>query len=857
MPILAKKLLINIYLIICVLGSIEAQERKVSFTWFDQSQKEMAGYISYRLLSLQGDNLYQLDFSVIWNNQNGNPVADTSKMPFLCLSKWDFEWAPQQNIRCTSFDQKKRGLAFQTREKLVLQVLNGYTGAVEITARFQYALTRVLYDTGKWDKIEANGSDAVKMVLQVESKKAVTGTEVTSNSRKPNINVGYSPALMKVVSENYQNLEKKVKDFAGRKSVAELNRPGYRQELETLSATIINERSQLNADSLPKDTFQLYREHYNRLNDSVFNLREEYLRFQISQSDRVSGEDPSIRQRRNDSLRNLVRTRTEPIMQNQLDSLNKITQVQNDLATGLAAYLADRKRINLGTPGLDSLKQQQGFIKMQFAELVLLHENTWKDYRIDIDRLMPLSEIENLHNAFLKARNNVQSALDKVDSSIQTTSSGTTADNPWYMSNRVLWTALLGVLLFVFASAIWNNARSRKILKERLAIFQDGNSGNLTGKAPVDGLFSNDSQQEYFTIDYQETIPEAVVGKIHYHPSAIKTVYQLVQGALMEKKSTDFGGYLFGNQYKLHNHGVTRSEVFIEKACDSKYLRSSISNDVGARADLIDELDELVNQNKKLRLLGWFASSTDNIIEIPEGMMKIHRTFFKEKWQIGVLINPGSEVLQGAGFLRRRSGYLDPLPDPGAFVKWDDLYRFALNPVSNLKTEPSNGHANKKYSRIELNNTWGDSIVTGVNFDSAVVDEVLAAAAMQAIPKDNYQVVGYLYGTMASISLPEGKGTEYEVFIDRFIELSNELTPRDLPGLLLLGWWGQAKLDVMNYIQNAVNYHEQSFRESYQISCLANPSSGELRILTRKHSLEMNNSTIETEEYELKSLLSR
>jgi hypothetical protein len=64
-------------------------------------------------------------------------------------------------------------------------------------------------------------------------------------------------------------------------------------------------------------------------------------------------------------------------------------------------------------------------------------------------------------------------------------------------------------------------------------------------------------------------------------------------------------------------------------------------------------------------------------------------------------------------------------------------------------------------------------------------------------------------------------------------------------------------VDVMNYLQNAIDYHEQSFREAFQISCLVNPSTGELRIFTRKHSLEMNNSTIETEEYALTSLLSR
>ncbi|MCX6224586.1 MAG: hypothetical protein NTV01_07530, partial [Bacteroidia bacterium] len=430
-------------------------------------------------------------------------------------------------------------------------------------------------------------------------------------------------------------------------------------------------------------------------------------------------------------------------------------------------------------------------------------------------------------------------------------------ETPWYMSNRLIWTGLLAILILVFVSAIWSSARNKKILKERLTFLENGNAVNQQGKSLITGIFTNEVPDEYFTVNYQETIPESVVGKVHYHNSSIKSVYQLVHAALLERKGGDFGGYFFGNQYKLSGKGAVKSEIFIEKVCDSKYLRSSISNDISARADLIEELDELVSQNRKYRLIGWFTSSTDNSLEIPEGLMKIHRSFFKEKWQIGILLNPGSDVLQGAGFLRRKSGYLDPMPDPASFVKWDELYRFALNPTNSSRNDPERQNRNDKdYSRIALNNTWGDSVVTAVNFNLPVVGEITTAAASQAIPRDSFQVVGYLYGKAEVRPGSDGKTNEYEVFVDRFIELSNELTPRELPGFSLIGWWGQANVDVMNYLQQAVDYHEQSFREAYQISCLVNPSTGELRIFSRKHSLEMNNSTIETEEYSLKGLLS-
>lgn len=198
------------------------------------------------------------------------------------------------------------------------------------------------------------------------------------------------------------------------------------------------------------------------------------------------------------------------------------------------------------------------------------------------------------------------------------------------------------------------------------------------------------------------------------------------------------------------------------------------------------------------------------------------------------------------------------MPDPAAFIKWDELYRFALNPSTTSKNESDEvDHDKTEYARISLNNTWGDSIVTAINFDPIVVSEIMTAASNQAIPKDTYQVVGYLYGKVVTKPTEEGKSDDYEVFASRFIEIANELAPRDLPGLTLLGWWGQSNVDVMNYLHSAIEYHERLFKDAYHFSCLVNPVTGELRIFTRKHSLEMNNSTIETEEYQLKSLLSR
>lgn len=857
MQFITKKYVFSLCLIASMLVNVVAQERKYPFTWLDRSEKKMAGSISAKLSPFAGDGLYKIDFVVSWYDQNGKPITDSIQMPFLCLSKWDFVGQPERHVRCTSFEQRKSlPLVFQTSGEINLQVLNGYEGVIDLTANFQYAFTRKLYESGKSELIDISGDNSLKMSFEVKSRKQTTETAVSGNA-KPPVTAGSHAAAMRTAADNYQRILLKVQEFENQKAGGQLNRPNYLQDIELLQASIENEKALLEPDSLPSDTILLYREHYNRLKDTVAELRTAYLRFRLSQPNLPAGSDPAAGNRENDSLRNRIRILMEPLVHGQVDSLLLIDKEQKSIALEISTLLTETKGRRPEKQRLDTLILSHERLKRSFLTVKVAHENTWNSYRIDIDSLMPVREIEKLHATFTQSQIDLQTAIDQVDRGLAAILPDQ-ADTPWYLSNRLLWSGLLALLILIIVTAIWSVTRNKKILKEQLTILELGNPGSQQGKSTANGTFFPEVPNDYFTINFEESMPEAVVGKIHYHTSAIKSVYLLVHGALTERKSGDFGGYLFGNQYKLPGKGTAKSEIFIEKACDAKYLRSSITNDSTSRADLIDELDELVRQNKKYRLIGWFTSAADNSMEIPEGLMKIHRSFFKEKWQIGILLNPGSEVLQGAGFLRRTTGYLDPMPDPAAFVKWDDLYRFALNPASSPKNGPAGSdHSEKDYSRIAMNNTWGDSVVTAVNFDLPVISEITAAAANQAIPKDTFQVVGYLYGRASAQPAAVGKGFEYEVFIDRFIELSNELSPRDLPGLSLIGWWGQAHVDVMVYLQNAVDYHEQSYREAYQISCLMNPSTGELRIFTRKHSLEMNNSTIETEEYSLKSLLSR
>jgi len=854
MYLFSKKYLLFLCLFASFVAGAAAQEQKVSFTWLDRSENNLTGQIAVNLISRYGDGQYELNFSVIWNDAGGNPITEISRMPFLCLSKYDFELSPALQIRCTSFDKRQSSLIFQSADKLYLQVESGYTGDITFSARFQYALTRELYESGKSERVELTGAGNLKMIFHQKLQNAADEHVIAENPQGQRITVLQNAAL-KAVATDYHQIWLKVNELYKVKSADSGNRQDYLRKIEDLSNTIEREKADLNPDSLPTDSFQLYRERYNHLNDALLELRSAFWRNQTSDSSVLNTSEISERLKSNDSLRNLIRIRLAPAIRSQLDSLIQLSADYKAVADEIKALASVSG--NTEHTRLDSLIMRYRLIRKDFLNLNVAHENTWSNYRVEISGLMPVSEIEEDHAEFITKQSDLLSSIDETDKTMLTI--GNEVDTtPWYMSNRLIWIGLLTILLLVVVSTIWSYITNKRRMKSQLVSLENGQPIASQGLAQKVKSDFSDVSSDYYTINYLEEIPESVVGIVHYHSSAIKAIYHSIHSALQERNGTDFGGYLFGNQYKLHGKNYLKSEIFIEKACESKYLRPSISSNVGDNADLVDELDEWVRQNKKYRLIGWYTSCADNSMEVPEGLMKVHRTFFKEKWHVGLLVNSASEVLQGAAYLRRKSGYLDPMPDPAAFIELENLYRYALDPsTSNSVAEGVNDNKEKDYSRIELNNTWGDSIVNAVSFDLPVVNEIMTAAANQAIPQDSFQTVGYLYGKVITKPSVQSKPAEFDVFIDRFIELRNETAPRDIPGLTLIGWWGQANIDVMNYLNSAVDYHEKIFKEAFQIACLVNPGTGELRIFTRKHTLEMNNSTIETEEYSIAALLSR
>jgi hypothetical protein len=329
----------------------------------------------------------------------------------------------------------------------------------------------------------------------------------------------------------------------------------------------------------------------------------------------------------------------------------------------------------------------------------------------------------------------------------------------------------------------------------------------------------------------------------------------------MDKKPNNFGGLMFGRRYKVNgsSNGNEKSIVIVERIVPASRIRSdmSVGEEVGAL--LVDEIDQLITENKKLALLGWFTSSSDADNEMPDNMVKVHRTYFREKWQIACLIYPGTDKMNSGVFVRRKSGFFDTIPPDGFRLSWDELYHFAVDPPSKNAVEEKKRPDLSNYLKIELNQNWCDSIVEHLFIHPDVLHEISTEKDNQIQMVAGQKANGYLYGEVWGLedSDEDSNQGSFEVFINKFVLATSSENPRELPGSELLGWLKFDENEIFETLKSSIPYHEEIFKSPFQICALLNSNTYEIRFFSRKHNMEMNNNTIETEEFNFNSLIAK
>ncbi len=856
-----------------------AQETHFPFYWNPSNTTKQAGDISIRSSVQPDGQTFLLDLSVTWFDRDGKPITDLAIMPWLYLSWVDLEILPQNSLKCVSTERNRRfEIAFQTSGKLVFLAQDNFSGNARIKLRFRYALTKDDYLKANLEKIATDRSNEIEVLLSVPPReKQPDQDKLIANQGKQDV---LNTNLLRQIRDQFISLQSRVDGFkmrSNRENVEErarllasnINKPGSQRAISALAtdisafisdidiclADIDQSRGFMNQEGVPVDTVAAYLKGYAILRDEAVGLKSQYFRINLNSVNPESSGIANPIDLNRDSLLSALQNKYSPVLTRQRDSLYLLEVEYRKVASALTSVLQDGRKRQIRSSETDSLIQQHNRLGIQISRLREEHSQYWTFYRNDIAGMDFIQSIEKLRGDFTEfdfTLNESFKSVEKLLSDNREILNKPQADS----SSWAIWLGF-GIILIVFIVMALRNANvNKRIKKGEVRILENGTIAIQPAKTGDSNIFSEGVPEGYYTVDLVETMPDSIIGRIHYSNAAIKSIYQLIHGAFMEKKPGDFGGYLFGSQYKMGANGNSRFEVIIEKACSSKCLRSDIENEMGARADLVDELDELVRQNKKYLLLGWFTSSADSTLEMKEGLMKIHRTFFKEKWQIGINTNPGSGELVSAVFLRRRSGYFDPFPDPSSFIRIEELYQFAVNPpYASKDMQPAANRQMTDYSKLEFNPTWSDTTVRSISFYKDMAVEIKQASALVSAPLESFQIVGYLYGSFNSTGATEPKSMQYDLFVDRFIEPTNETTPREIPGLTLLGWLSQGKSEIFTYLPAAISFHTQYFREPYQIACLSKLPEGELRVFSRKSSLEMNNSIIETEEFNLRQLL--
>ena len=884
----------SICLIVCLIAfSFQAngQGQTVPFTWKDSQKRVCKADLQVQLMQESTRGLFKLIFSVRWYAHDGTRIQTNS--PYLYLSKYYFKLLPADLFTCITFDgPSTTDLLFQNQENLFFTCSRSGNATLSVDAQLRFALTYKDAQEGRMADIGLDGNKSLQLQfpLKVPVEEKVVSTNDAGSDGTPVLgnreNSYYQNLLLEIQrfeyrkqgfversrNEGLKDLTQKINEQEGgswlsnpvKDSLQRLVNEGLRRgeitirdldefigEMETLKSGIRN-------DSIQDGQLAPVSGRLNNVLEEMRFIRNSYskarydltgIRDQLMHTEELATSD---------SLVVVVRNLYLPIMGKQLDSLHILINMHHQVSEELKPFLEGPRGKSIGSTHLDSIRGLHSRVGVLQNQLKANHSETWFNYRNQMYGRGTIIEIENIHSNFTKEDIALDADIRNKEAAIQ--SHNLRISNPGFLASKwVLWMGSGIIVIFLAFWLMWAIRRSDR--KSALTTglpsvgLDPANTGMVSGYM-VDsrGVLDPVAYEEYYHVTGNMQKPEPIITSLYIHFGVIKSIYQLVHGALMRKQPTDFGGFLFGSYYRVPQSKNQKFEVLIDKFVAAESIRSGANRTSDNGEDMVDELDNAVKQNKKYLLIGWLASSQDATMIMPDDQVKVHRNFFKEKWQMALLIHPGSENLRSALFLRRKSGFFDPIPDPSAFIRWDELYHYALNPpqLEEMQAIQMRRQADS-YLQIKMTSSWSDSMISRVNLSRAVLEEVRSAVDHQDLINPGYKVSGFLYGSFESDQLKGNSG--YDLFVERFIESQNGNKARELPGFRLLGWWGSGHNEIDGFLPEAAPYHEQFFKEAFHIACLENASSGEFRILSRKQNMELNNNVIETEVFNLPDLI--
>lgn len=859
--------------------SVFSQETEHKIIWQNLEEERQVATIYVEIKAFPDKAEFLVNFRVQWLNSNASLITNSKDKPFLYLSEYHIEATGNSGVFCKTFtDPDTYDLWFSDNDSLRFGYNSKSIEKIELDFEFQYALSEEDVSLGKTYKLDFAPGSKLNVIIPANNLKREdklldqdTDTDPTPNPELIKLCSDLDSGIInlftktdilgnKIDSLNYQHqitqLDADLSSLSDLDSVRinqikkdlkqkMLVSTGIINEIDDLLATEKALRKMLRGDLLPSDSIDQYQVRIGGLSRRI----KVYLDDFSSHRNRIRGLQSNFGETTfpsdSELQMEILSGDYSQIFENQVDSLKQLKTDHESLLKILNPIIGELKSGMSDRTDLDSLMLIHNRIKEDNLEIRNSHRSSFGEYLDRTSETGSIRALEILHNNFERNDDLNTQQFTRLESDIDEMER-IYAENQNKRDLTLIWVG--GILLLVILVFVILRSLSNSKTKNKISLSTVGNTPNVLD---FEAELTNSSIAYYpFKVSSKS---ESVVHEVNFSFRAIKAINQIVQGAISKKSPMEFGGYFFGHQYQTGDKGPGKYVVIVDQVVSSATIRPNFVPGVSESEDLVDEMGKLVSQNKKMSMLGWFSSSSDDDIEMNEDLIKLHRTFFRDKWQLAVLVNPTTDNLHSAIFLRRKSGFFETIPGEDYHLNIEDLYQYSLNPPIESQDVSVEKFPEDQYRTIILNQNWSDSIVQKISFHESVVESVMKELGNKRFT--NQVASGFIYGKVELIDEKSGN-VDILLFVNRFVIARNGEAPRQIPGMSLLGWINLGEKEIFESLKVSLPYHKIYFPKTHQISMIVNTLTKEFRIFSYKHNLELNNNIIETEEFNLDEIQS-
>lgn len=864
-------------------SSAFTQESEFKFIWYNQSEEKQAGYLRINVLTNPDDSEIVLNMNVEWRNSRGQIITQTENKPLLYLSEYDFETIGGTNIICKTFtDTDKNDLFFSDEASLVFGYTNETIDRIEFRFKFQYAFSEE--DIYSAETREIGYPSGTRLILRIPASRLKKTRTLVNQEIDPArdqqirslckeldscINDLYNKTeslQFKIDSLDFQHtiirldteLSSQISMDSLRinqiKSILHLKLVESDSIMRQIDRLLTEKRAledMLTPYQMPPDSLLSYQSRAESISRKIKTYNNDFLDYR--RHIRALLDNMGVKTIPNDldDQRASLEETYIPKFESQIDSLSDLRIKHEVLMISLGPKLAGLPSRALGSSELDSLINHHYLQKNQLTGVRTSHRNGYLDYLGRSTETGPVAKIESLHINFEERYIVYNQLLGQVDSDIQDMERKV-MEIQSQRDYTLLWIGGGVLLVFLIVILIRTSKGSKSKTGMQMPVQTPGAQSGDNILDFESELLNGESDFYPFKVPKSS---ESVVQEVHLSFRAIKAMNQIVQGAISRKSPAEFGGYFFGRQYRISNKGHGHFIIMIDQVISSVSIRPEFHTGITVSEDLVEEMNQVVGENSKTALLGWFTSTGADDIEMREDLIKLHRTYFRDKWQIAMLVNPTTDNLHSAIFLRRKTGFFETHPGVDYQLSLEDLYQFSLNPLLGVKMKAEDKFPENEYKALILNQNWCDSLVQKVSLHQSVIEIILKEIEDSKYKDSNQIAAGFFYGQVEVVKDDSGQ-QEFKLLVNRFILAINGESPREIPGVILLGWLNLGDQEIFENLKIALPYHKKYFPKAHQVTMIVNTLTSEFRIFSQKHNLELNNNLIETEEFNLNDLSS-